>query len=61
MINAYTEPLRFTIFDGLHKPWFRVVDTSLSSPYDICAPGDESQIVGSTYLVESRSIVVLIQ
>jgi isoamylase len=61
MINAYTEPLRFTIFDGLHKPWFRVVDTSLSSPCDICAPGDEAQIVGSTYVVKSRSIVVLIQ
>jgi isoamylase len=61
MINAYTEPLRFTIFDGLYKPWFRVVDTSLASPHDICAPGDEVQIIGSTYLVQPRSIVVLIQ
>jgi isoamylase len=61
MINAYTEPLRFTIFDGLHKPWFRVVDTSVASPNDICVPGDEMQIIGSTYLVQPRSIVVLMQ
>ena len=61
MINAYAEPLRFTIFDGVHKPWFRVVDTGLASPHDICAPGGEAQIIGSTYLVQARSIVVLIQ
>jgi isoamylase len=61
MINAYAEPLQFTIFDGLHKPWFRVVDTSLPSPQDICAPGGEVQIIGSTYLVKPKSIVVLIQ
>ena len=61
MINAYTGPLRFTIFDGLHKPWFRVVDTSVASPHDINVPGDEMQIIGSTYLVQPRSIVVLMQ
>jgi len=61
MVNAYAEPLRFTIFDGLHKPWFRVVDTGLASPHDICAPGDEAQVIGSTYPVKARSIVVLIQ
>jgi isoamylase len=61
MINAYTEPLRFTIFDGLVKPWFRVVDTSFSSPQDICAPGSEVQIVGSKYVVKPRSIAVLMQ
>ena len=61
MINAYTEPLRFTIFDGLVKPWFRVVDTSFSSPQDICAPGSEVQVIGSKYVVKPRSIAVLIQ
>ena len=61
MINAYTEPLRFTIFDGIGKPWFRVVDTSLASPHDICASGSEVQIFGSKYLVQPRSIVVLMQ
>jgi hypothetical protein len=61
MINAYTEPLRFTILDGLAKPWFRVVDTSFSSPRDICAPGSEVQIIGSKYVVKPRSIAVLMQ
>jgi glycogen operon protein len=61
MINAYTEPLRFTIFDGLHKPWFRVVDTSRSSPDDMRVPGDEVQIIGSTFIVQPRSVVVLMQ
>lgn len=61
MINAYTEPLAFTIFDGLQKPWSRVVDTSCESPEDIFEPGNEVRVVGSKYLVEPRSIVVLIQ
>jgi glycogen operon protein len=61
MINAYTEPLSFTIFDGLQKPWSRVVDTSLESPEDICAPGHEFSVIGSKYLVQPRSIVVLMQ
>ncbi|MEA3145561.1 MAG: isoamylase [Verrucomicrobiota bacterium] len=61
MINAHTEPLSFTIFDGLQKPWCRVVDTSFESPQDILPPGNEVTIVGSKYLVEARSIVVLTQ
>jgi len=61
MINAYIEPLRFTISDGLVKPWFRIVDTSFYSPHDICAPGSEVQIIGSKYVVKPRSIVVLMQ
>jgi isoamylase len=61
MINAYTEPLSFTIFDGLQKPWSRVVDTSFESPQDILGPGSEVTVVGSKYLVEPRSIVVLTQ
>jgi isoamylase len=61
MVNAYTEPLSFTIFDGLQKPWSRVVDTSFASPEDILEPGSEVPVVGSKYLVEPRSIVVLAQ
>jgi isoamylase len=59
MVNACAEPLTFTIFDGLSKPWFRVLDTSMASPNDFCEPGAEEKIVGSQYLVEPRSIVVL--
>ncbi len=61
MINAYSEPLTFTIFDGLQKPWSRIVDTSFESPQDILPPGCEVTVVGSKYLVEPRSIVVLTQ
>src|SRR4029077_792655 len=59
MINAYTEPLTFTIFDGLQKPWHRVVYTSFDSPEDILGPGNEVTVIGSKYRVEPRSIVVL--
>ena len=61
MINAYFEPLTFTIFDGLQKPWSRIVDTSFESPQDILPPGSEVTVVGSKYLVGPRSIVVLTQ
>ena len=61
MINVYTEPLTFTIFDGLQKPWHRVVDTSFESPEDILEPGNEVTVIGSKYRVEPRSIVVLTQ
>ena len=61
MINAFTGSLSFPIFDGLQKPWSRVVDTSLDSPSDICPPGCEVPVVGSKYLVQPRSIVVLTQ
>jgi isoamylase len=61
MVNACVEPLTFTIFDGLSKPWFRVLDTSLPSPGDFCEPGEEKPVVGAQYDVEARSIVVLMQ
>jgi isoamylase len=61
MINAFTEPLTFPIFDGQQRPWSRIVDTSFDSPNDICAPGSEVPIRGSKYVVQPRSIVVLTQ
>jgi isoamylase len=61
MISAFTEPLTFPIFDGKQKPWSRVVDTSFDSPNDICGPGSEVPIIGSKYVVQPRSIVVLTQ
>jgi isoamylase len=61
MVNGFTEPLSFPIFDGLQKPWCRVIDTSLDSPNDICPPGSDVPMVGSRYLVQPRSIVVLTQ
>jgi glycogen operon protein len=61
MINAYTGPLKFTIYDGLHKPWYRVIDTACPSPDDILEPGFERQVFGSSYEVQPRSVVVLVQ
>ena len=61
MINAFTEPLAFSIFDGLYKPWYRVIDTGQNSPNDIYEPGQEQQMFGTQYTVGPRSIVVLVQ
>jgi isoamylase len=61
MINAFTEPLVFTIIDGFYKPWYRVIDTGQNSPNDICEPGQEQQMFGTQYIVGPRSIVVLVQ
>jgi isoamylase len=61
MVNALPDPLVFKIFDGIYKPWFRVIDTSEPSPNDILGPGSEEQVFGSQYTVRGRSIVVLIQ
>ena len=61
MINAFTEPLTFTIVDGSYKPWYRVIDTGQSSPQDICEPGQEQQMFGVHCNVGPRSIVVLVQ
>jgi isoamylase len=42
------------------RKWYRVLDTSLASPDDIVDPGKEVPITGSDYLVNDRSIVMLI-
>jgi isoamylase len=60
MINSYWEPLLFQLPEhGETEAWYRVVDTSLSSPDDFCEPG-QSQPLHASYKVESRSTVVLI-
>jgi isoamylase len=61
MINAYTEPITFPIYDGKTKPWFRAIDTARPAPEDILDPGEEERILGSTYVVQPRSVVVLVQ
>lgn len=59
MINAWWEPLEFGIHKGLPEEWFRVVDTSLSSPEDVFEPGSEVQLTSPFYTVGPRSVVVL--
>jgi len=62
MNNAYWEPLEFEvpILDSTHLPWRRYVDTSLDTPKDICGWSDTAAAEGSTYVVQPRSVVILI-
>ena len=59
MINNQSYDLVFTIQDRSSQAWHRVIDTSLPSPKDILEPGLEEPIHSKTYLVKSRSVVVL--
>lgn len=61
MINASREDLSFTVQEGESGQWRRVIDTSLDSPDDFCAPGAEVWLTSQTYVVGARSVVVLIR
>ncbi len=61
MINAYWENLDFTIQEGRPGEWKRVVDTSLATPFDFAAPGNESKLTSATYTLKARSVVVLLR
>ena len=61
MVNAYWEALDFEIpvLGDDHEPWRRCLDTFLASPDDAC-PWEDAAAVGSpTYLVQPRSLVLL--
>ena len=61
MINAYAEALTFELpklSEG--TAWRRWIDTSLSSPDDICIWKHAPEISGNSYNVMDRSISVLI-
>jgi glycogen operon protein len=59
MINAYWEPLTFTIQSGPADRWARVIDTARDSPDDFRERGTETPMVSLTYDVQPRSVVVL--
>jgi glycogen operon protein len=61
MINAYWEPLAFTIQAGAAERWARVIDTSKDSPPDFCESGAEVPIPTMTCVVEPRSVVVVVE
>ena len=63
MINAYWEPLRFQlppVSHDTHGIWRRWIDTSLRSPDDIVDWDFAPNIVDASYLVQPRSVVVLV-
>ena len=63
IFNAYWEPLEFRIppvSGGPAFAWHRLMDTSLEPPDDTAYRKDAKLIQGDSYMVQSRSIVVLV-
>jgi glycogen operon protein len=63
ILNAYSKPLRFELpppTDDAQGGWRRVIDTFLDSPEDFCEWDEAPSLKGSTYLVQPRSIVLLV-
>jgi isoamylase len=62
IVNAYWEALGFEIppLDRSQQAWRRCVDTSLDPPDDICGWADARPLEGSSLLVQSRSVVLLL-
>jgi len=60
MVNMYWEPLTFEVPQINERAWYKAVDTALSSPQDINAPGKEVLVNSTRVEVSGRSIVVLI-
>jgi isoamylase len=61
MINAYHEPLLFTLQEGQPGDWRRVVDTALPSPEDIAEDAGGVHLAGLQYHVAPRSVVVFVR
>lgn len=62
MINGGPQPLVFTLTQAPEgSKWYRAIDTSLPPPRDIVSPGREEALKDDkTYVVQDRSIVVLL-
>ena len=63
MINAYWEPLAFALpprTEGPHQGWQRWVDTARDAPEDICAGPELPPVPDATYVVQPRSLVLLV-
>jgi glycogen operon protein len=62
IVNAYWEALEFEIPPSADaaSAWRRIIDTSLDSPDDVCAWADAPTVQDSTYVVQPRSVVLLV-
>ncbi len=62
IINAYWEALEFEIpiVDQTQGSWRRCVDTYLDPPDDICGWTNAQSVHGWTYVVQPRSVVLLL-
>ena len=64
MLNAYWEPLIFELppaDEQRNRNWRRWIDTSSPSPDDICAWEEAPTVSGSSFVVEARSLVLLVE
>ena len=59
MINGYWEKLEFQIQEGTACEWTRIVDTAFPTPNDFSNSSDPLRTL--SYLVEPRSVVVLVR
>lgn len=63
MLNAYWEPLEFElppVGEGPQGHWRQGLDTALESPDDIYAWAQAPVLEGTTYVVQPRSVVLLV-
>ena len=62
ILNAYWEALDFELpaLKGGRENWRRWIDTALEPPHDICEWNAEQPVLGQTYRVGARTVVVLI-
>jgi len=61
IVNAYWEALEFEIPPlQAEESWRRCIDTYLDPPDDICGWAQAPRLRGSTYLVQPRSLVILL-
>jgi glycogen operon protein len=63
MFNSYWEPLTFELppVSTKRRGWQRCIDTALASPDDIRPLSQAPTVTGSSYVVQPRSVVLLVQ
>jgi isoamylase len=60
MLNMFWESLEFELPVVPGRRWCLAVDTAQPSPRDIAEPGSEPDVPWNTYLVEARTVVILV-
>ncbi|WP_019614666.1 glycogen debranching protein GlgX [Psychromonas ossibalaenae] len=60
VFNAYWKPLTFNLPKSPSGKWLRIVDTSLTDGLDIHIEGDKETWFYSEYIVQPRSVVILV-
>lgn len=61
MINAFWEPVTFTVQEGAAAKWRKVIDTALDSPHDFPSQTKAPVLKSLDCALQPRSIVVLLR